>query len=185
MNNLNYNIQINWALPACCCCYLSSFFIFHCNWIYFNIYGASSINRLQQSIYYCRSSLSVRLFLSLLLDWTLFANFVEGVCKFPFGLISLLESLQKLSLFLLELFREILRLLSIQLLILDALLVVTLQILNVHGTHRIEKGFSTHLIRFNLLEFLLPLPQEIEVVVLDEVIDTDLLVLQVVVGTFI
>lgn len=122
------------------------------------------------------------LLLFCLLDRTLVAHLVQQVCHLAFLLIGLLQLVQQLGLFDLQLLSNLFSLACLLYLLLDSVVVATLETVHVHRRQGAESRFCPGMTFSDFEELLLSLLQEADVVALNEFIDSYLLRLDIVIG---
>ena len=120
-----------------------------------------------------------------LLYWALVIRLVKQVVHLLLGLVCLLQSAQELSLFLLQHFGMILRLICIFLLLLDTHLITVFQVFAVHVYHLDEVGFGPNLVLLDSLESFLFFFEIENAVLGDDFINVVLLIFNFIVSTTI
>lgn len=114
-------------------------------------------------------------------DWAAVWDLVKCVGHALLVLVCFLETLHKLRLFKLKLFRICIRVHSFFLLLINSVMITALEILQIHIVHGVKMRLCTILDRLDLLVLMLLFHEEALVVFWDEVVDASLLRFHVIV----
>ena len=120
-----------------------------------------------------------------LLHWTGVARLIKHFSHVSLDLVGFLQFVQQLGLFQFQFLRNLIGIRSVILFVSHPILVTTFQILLVQVTHGVEVRFCPHLRVLDTLEFPLIFFQELYVIGVNHIIDSTLLVLNIVISSSI